>query len=357
MYRSLNILFMVLLVVLISSCGILSTEEDQVAEPVFDPPEGYYTLPVTVVLNCPTPGAEIHYNLDGSSLDTNYVIYTEPFRVEPGTTVKAAATKLNMKRSKIVYAAYFSPAAFILSVVPGGGFNNGSSDVSLASFQCSRHEISQGEYLAVMGSNPATGVGEGNSYPVYNVSWFDAIEYCNRRSLLDGFEPVYSYGSFGSDPENWPSGWKELASNQTYLSCDWGLSGYRLPTEMEWEFAARGGSQSDGYTYSGSNILDRVAWYGANAAKRSHLVGTKLGNEIGLRDMTGNVSEWVWDLFGTYPEEAQSNPTGPVTGTARVHRGGSWTPGNNLLAVHHRASSAPTTKKNDLGFRIVRRIQ
>ncbi|MEF3694877.1 MAG: SUMF1/EgtB/PvdO family nonheme iron enzyme [Candidatus Cloacimonadota bacterium] len=357
MYRRFGFFIMIVLAVMASSCGILSTDQDQVLEPIFDPPEGYYTLPVTVVLSCPTPGAEIRYNTDGTSLDTSYIIYTEPFRVEPGTTVKAAATKLNMKRSKIVYAAYFHPADLILSVVPGGVFNNGISNVTLSSFQCSRHEITQGEYQAVMGTNPASGVGEGGSYPVYNVSWFDAIEYCNRRSLLEGFEPVYSYGNLGSDPSNWPAGWKDLAANQSNINCDWGRSGYRLPTEMEWEFAARGGSQSHGYTYSGSNVLDRVAWYGANAAKRSHYVGTKLGNEIGLRDMSGNVSEWLWDLFGEYPEEDQNNPTGAATGSNRVHRGGSWTPGYNLLAVHHRDSSNPTSKKDDLGFRIVRRIQ
>jgi formylglycine-generating enzyme required for sulfatase activity len=105
------------------------------------------------------------------------------------------------------------------------------------------------------------------------------------------------------------------------VTADFTKKGYRLPTEAEWEFAARGGTSTHGYTYAGSNTIDSVAWYYSNAGSTTHAVGGKTANELGLFDMSGNVWEWCWDWYGSYPGGAQSDPTGATWGTGRVRRG------------------------------------
>ena len=145
------------------------------------------------------------------------------------------------------------------------------------------------------------------------------------------------------------------------VSCNWTANGYRLPTEMEWQFAARGGNQSHGYTYSGSNTVGDVAWYYSNSGSTTHTVGTKAANELGIFDMTGNVWEWVWDIYGDYPGDAQTDPHGATSGSNRVYRGGSW--GNSAVTAFRIGTTAmrPTRTttlasaasgfSNDLGCR------
>ena len=244
------------------------------------------------------------------------------------------------------------PENFIL--VEGGTFNNGTSYVTVSSFYIDKYELTQAEYQAVMGSNPATDFGVGSNYPVYYVSWFNAIEYCNRRSLQEGLTPCYSYSTYGTNPDGWPSGWNTSNSNHTNVNCNWSANGYRLPTEMEWMFAAKGGNQSQGYTYSGSNTIGDVAWYYSNFSYTTHTVGTKAANELGTFDMSGNVWEWCWDIYGTYPGGSQTDPHGATSGSDRVLRGGSWYDNAYNCTVSDRLADGATDSFYILGFRCVR---
>ncbi|MCK5153733.1 MAG: formylglycine-generating enzyme family protein [Spirochaetales bacterium] len=231
-------------------------------------------------------------------------------------------------------------------LVRGGTFQMGSADISnakpvhsvtVSSFYMSKYEVTQGEYKAVMGSNPSdSGKGIGDKYPVNKVNWNEAVEYCNKLSRKEGLTPVYS-GSGNN------------------ISMNINANGYRLPTEAEWEYAARGGNSSRGYTYSGSNTIGSVAWYKDNSGSKSHPVGQKQANEIGLYDMSGNVWEWCWDWYGSYSSGRQTDPTGKSSGSSRVFRGGSWGAGASGCRSADRGYYYPSDRGYFLGFRLVRR--
>ena len=263
---------------------------------------------------------------------------------------------------------------FIL--VAGGTFSRQNSNgsypdppvmVTLSTFFIDKYEVTQNEYLAVMGSNPSYFPNNPNR-PVELVSWFNAIEYCNRRSMQERLTPCYTYNDgtdYGTNPDTWPSGWNTSNGNHTNVSCNWTATGYRLPTEMEWMFAAKGGNQSEGNTYSGSNTIGNVAWYYTNAGSGlpdgssdpdygTHNVGTKAANELGTFDMSGNVGEWCWDINGNYPSGDQTNPTGPVSGSFRVRRGGGWSNYAGGCTVSIRSYYNATGTSDNLGFRLCR---
>jgi len=219
-----------------------------------------------------------------------------------------------------------------------GGLDEGPvHQVSVSSFLIGNYEVTQKEWRDVMGSNPSEFAGD--DLPVEQVSWYDVVDYCNKRSLIEGLTPCYS-GSGDS------------------ISCKWNANGYRLPSEAEWEFAARGGTKSKGYTYSGANDLGSVGWYGSNTGETTHPVGSKSPNELGLFDMSGNVWEWCWDWYddGYYAESRSLDPTGSASGLYRLIRGGSWTSGFDYCRVASRYITDPGGRFDNYGFRVARAI-
>jgi formylglycine-generating enzyme required for sulfatase activity len=230
-------------------------------------------------------------------------------------------------------------------LVKGGTFMMGSNDgkngekavhtVTLNSFYIGKFEVTQAEWCAVMGKNPAA--WPGTKSPVESINWYDAVEYCNQRSRKEGLTPCYT----GSGDQ---------------ISCNFEVDGYRLPTEAEWEYACRGGAASGNYKYSGSNNLDEVGWYKENATFKTEPVGQKKPNELGIYDMNGNVWEWCWDWFDReyYKNSAPNNPKGPLSGIRRVIRGCSIDGVKHMMEHTYRGSIKPNYVARSLGFRVVR---
>ncbi len=205
------------------------------------------------------------------------------------------------------------------------------------SFYMSRYEVTQKQWWEVMGTNPSH--FEGDDLPVETVSWYNAVEYCNRLSRKEGLTPCYQ----GSGEK---------------IACDFSANGYRIPTEAEWEYAARGGNQSMSYTYSGSNSAGDVGWYGENSSDKTHPVGQKRSNELGLYDMSGNVGEWCWDWYGKYSSSSQTDLRGPSGGSGRVLRGPSYGAAFILcLRVDWGFEVPPSDRDHNNGFRPVRTAQ
>ena len=220
--------------------------------------------------------------------------------------------------------------SFNMVYVDGGTFTMGATDVqgepvayaderpthsvNLSSYYIGQTEVTQALWQAVMDGNPSE--YEGDDLPVANVSWDDCQEFIRKLNQLTGHT-------------------------------------FRLPTEAEWEYAARGGSKSQNYKYSGSNTIVDVAWYDGIFCRQPQAVGTKAPNELLLYDMSGNVNEWCLDWFGEYSSSAQTNPTGPISGSRRVYRGGSYNSDAWQCRVSYRSSFETVFGRNDIGFRLV----
>lgn len=267
--------------------------------------------------------------------------------------------------------------------VEGGSFEMGSDkridtmpmrEVTLSDYFMSKYPVTQAQWVEVMGYNPSDFDEDGNDVlfvsrdrieaiggefaielpeetagsipigyvpkdivdecPVVNVSWGECVEFCNALNKRYGHKPTYVRCG---------SGFKWMK----------GRRGFRLPTEAEWEFAARGRRRSNGFLYSGSNKIDAVGWTGDNSGEYCHRVGELMPNELGLYDMSGNVYEWCWDRYGLYSERDNINPCGSVRGRNRVLRGGSFAWHEDCCAVFYRLNRAPSTIVDDYGFRLV----
>ena len=219
---------------------------------------------------------------------------------------------------------------FTMVAVEGGTFTMGATSeqgrkadsdekpthrVTLSNYLIGQTEVTQELWQAVMGNNPSS--FKGSSNPVERVSWDDCQEFIRKLNNITGEQ-------------------------------------FRLPTEAEWEYAARGGKKSQGYKYSGSNNIGELAWYESNSSSKTHPVATKQPNELGIYDMSGNVWEWCSDWYGDYSSSSQTNPTGAVNGSYRVNRGGSWSSSARGCRVSCRNGDYPDFRDFYLGLRLAR---
>ena len=176
-----------------------------------------------------------------------------------------------------------------------------------------KYEVTQALWEAVMGSNPSC--FKGDNLPVEKMSWNDCQEFISKLNSMTGRK-------------------------------------FRLPTEAEWEYAARGGKKSRSYQYSGSSNISDVAWYDGNSVNKTHPVGTKQANELGIYDMSGNVYEWCHDWYGSFSSSSQTNPTGADSGSSRVFRGGSWYGNARYCRLSFRDCTPPDCRGYNLGLRL-----
>ena len=269
--------------------------------------------------------------------------------------------------------------------VQGGTFEFGSgplanmepvSTVTLTGFYIGKFLITQTQFHAVMGRNPskfttangfspAPGETEGNR-PVESVNWYDAIVFSNRLSIMSGLTPAYEIisvinpGVWTANPDEWGPVPSRRDSRWDNVRIVPGSTGYRLPTEAQWEFAAKGGIDSRNFAFAGSNNPNEVAWHAGNrwdgqrGGDMIRTVGLLQANELGLYDMSGLVWEHVWDWFGPYTAEPRTDPLGLPTGSDRVIRGGSWANPPVSAATIARHFLIPSYRWDFFGFRVVR---
>lgn len=285
-----------------------------------------------------------------------------------------------MPAANVTVTAAFKalPAGFVkvegATIVGGDKFKVGSNTgvfvagrtVTLSDFYMCDHEVTQAEYIVVMGANPSNFEGYGwEKLPVEQVSWFDALVYCNKKSLAENLTPCYTING-KTNPSDWGTVPTFIDATWNAAICNLNADGYRLPTEAEWEYAALGGkagvAADDPTDYAGTNDstqLGTYAWCTDNSESKTHAVKTKTKNGLGLFDMSGNVWEWCWDCYNDDAKSGDnSNPvTNPLGGAPlelrRVLRGGSWKYGV-FISVAYRNGNYPNSRDDDLGFRVVR---
>jgi len=286
-----------------------------------------------------------------------------PFASKPEQTEQNSNTEVDTDMSTVINVHETdAPTDFVL--IKGGAFTMGSvvseawrgedeteHQVTISDFYIDKYEVTQAEYRELMGNNPSTFTGD--DLPVENISWFDAIVYCNARSEAEGFTAAYTI------------------EGQS-VSWDRGANGYRLPTEAEWEYACRAGTSTPFNTES-SIGAEQANYFGhypylieENYFSQNNLdtkpgqyrqtttpVGSFSPNKWGLFDMHGNVSEWCWDYYGEYDTSVQTDPTGPSSGTLRVSRGGGWNDFAKHMRSAYRSSTPPGNSSYNLGVRLV----
>ena len=275
---------------------------------------------------------DLTFNGDELSISGNTIadLYSQMARLEG--LVKRVQDKTSPEWTFTVKGVSFK-----MVKVVGGAFQMGATSeqgsaaddrekpvhrVTLSNYYIGETEVTQALWYAVMGQKPTSdgdqwdsSHGLGGNYPAYLVSWDDCQEFITKLNQLTGLT-------------------------------------FRLPTEAEWEFAARGGNSSQGYKYAGSNTIGDVAWYNSNSDGTTHPVATKAPNELGLYDMSGNVYEWCQDWYGSYSSSDQTDPVGPSSGINRVVRGGVWFYPASICRVSGRGGFRPYSRNEGLGLRL-----
>ena len=299
-----------------------------------------------------------------------------------GKRAGSATADIQVVAPGVGYENYSSPNIGTLVYVPSGSFQRdaeaGNISVITKPFRMSTHEITRAQFLSVMGTDPSeTSFSSGTTDPVQMVNWYQTVAFCNKLSLAEGLTPVYAVEgvnfdtlSFADIPIGVDAAWDAATAS-------WTNNGYRLPTEMEWMWAAMGATsdRSNAYTgtginttgyikvfagSTGSNAVDNYVWYSTISNGTTHPVGTKLPNELGLYDMSGNVWEWCWDWYAEtmWPNYAVTGIVtdykGAAWGIDRVTRGGSWYYFESVCTVAYRFHYSPHYRFVGFGFRVVR---
>jgi formylglycine-generating enzyme len=299
----------------------------------------------------------------------DYIEKKIDFKIRKGETYDL---KVSLKHRQLLEMVLVEAGSFLMGSISGGEDEEPVHSVSITKdFYISKYEIAHYQFIEFLNSSGVTAngtfrgvelidmddsdcaIGYGSKFyfkkssraeddktPAIEVTWYGGIEYCNWLSEQEGLTPCYTMSGRS-------------------VRCDFQAEGYRLPTEAEWEYAARGGNKSRGYTYAGSNSLGIVGWHSGNTGAKTSLVGQKDNNELGLYDMSGNVWEWCWDWYDSryYSKSSSSDPTGPSRGKERVKRGGSWYNPEDSLRAANRSSSPPADSGNARGFRPVRNTE
>jgi len=255
---------------------------------------------------------------------------------------------------------YYSENIGTLKYIPSGSFINGVANVKISSFRIAEAEITQKQYKQITGENPSRFITDQNheNFPVEQVSWYEAMKFCNLLSIKESLTPVYSIKG-NTDPAKWGAAPTQLGTEWDQVIFNSSANGYYLPTQSEWEYASRANTRAK-YFWGDSDEYAIVSKYAliANTPHRNSdspiAVKQKLPNQFGLYDTAGNVWEWCWDWWGELPREELLDPKGPVSGTSKIQRGGGWN-GDAGLSPLTRAGNSPFLKLFNVGFRVARK--